>query len=145
MFMIMIWNHHSHEHIDHLAAYLMSSYNAPQAGDAMRVDYGTPCQIRSVLQYSVWADLDPEDALIRGRSSALRANRMIVVNKAAEEMIDEGIRAFESQGLIIENLVNGRKDRVTEKEKYIEVYIDFDPRPVINLNPYVEFINSLEN
>ena len=140
---MMVPNHY-HEHIDHLAACLMSSYNAPQAGDAMRVDYGEPCQIRSVLQYSVWADLDPEDAFIHGRSSELRANRMIVVNKAAEEMIDEGIRAFGSQGLIIENLVNGRKNRVTEKGKYIEVYIDFDPRPVIDLNPYMEFMNGLD-
>ena len=50
---VMIPNHY-HEHIDHLAAHLMASFDCPQAGDAALVDYGTPHAVRSTLEYSVW-------------------------------------------------------------------------------------------
>ena len=48
---VMIPNHY-HEHIDHLATYMMASVDVPQAGDAALVDHGTPHAVRSTLQKS---------------------------------------------------------------------------------------------
>jgi len=139
---VMVPNHY-HEHIDHLATYMMGSYNAPQAGDAMLVDHGTPHAVRSTLEYSVWADLDPENALVSGRDVNLRANRVLVAGGEVEAAIDRAIEAYVSQGQIIENLVASRKARRTAKGGFVEVYIAFDPRPKISFQPYVSLIDSL--
>ena len=138
---VMIPNHY-HEHIDHLAAHLMASFNVPQAGDACLVDYGTPHPVVSTLEYSVWADLDPEDALIHGRPANLRANRILMVSPAVEEAIDHAIEAYVSQEKIIEGLVNSRKERQTADGRFIEVYLTMDCRPKIQLRPYVDWINQ---
>ena len=137
---VMIPNHY-HEHIDHIATYWMSSFDVPQAGDAALVDYGTPHAVRSTLQYSVWADFDPEDALVKGRPSALRANRILVADQTVEDRIDDAITAYVSQEKIIENLVASRKERQTAKGSYIEPYIAFDCRPKINLKPYLDWVD----
>ncbi len=139
---VMIPNHY-HEHVDHLAAYLMSSFDTPQAGDAALVDHGTPHAVKSTLQYSVWADFDPEDALVSGRPSDLRANRILVVDKEVEEKIDDAISAYVSQGEIIKGLVEARKERKTPSGEFIEVYIAFDCRPKIKFNPYIEWLEKL--
>lgn len=139
---VMIPNHY-HEHIDHLATYLMASYDVPQAGDAALVDHGTPHAVRSTLQYSVWADFDPEDALVNGRPAALRANRILVASQAVEQRIDDAISAYVSQEKIIENLVESRKERLTAKGTYVEPYIAFDCRPKINLDPYIRWVDKM--
>lgn len=138
---VMIPNHY-HEHIDHLAAHLMSSFDVPQAGDACLVDYGTPHPVVSTLEYSVWADLDPEDALIHGRPADLRANRILLVSPAVEEKIDYAIEAYVSQEKIIEGLLKARKERQTADGNFIEVYLTMDCRPKIDLKPYVRWIDS---
>jgi len=138
---VMIPNHY-HEHIDHLAAHLMSSFDVPQAGDACLVDYGDPHPVVSTLEYSVWADLDPEDALIYGRSSDLRANRILMVSPAVEERIDYAIEAYISQEKIIEGLVASRKERQTHDGRFIEVYLTVDCRPKIRLKPYIDWIDA---
>ena len=138
---VMIPNHY-HEHIDHLATYMMASFDVPQAGDAALVDHGTPHAVRSTLQYSVWADFDPEDAMVHGRSSALRANRILVATPAVEEHIDDAIRAYVSQEKIIENLVATRRERQTANGTFVEPYIAFDCRPKINLRPYIDWVNQ---
>lgn len=138
---VMIPNHY-HEHIDHVATYLMASYDVPQAGDMALVDHGTPHAVRSTLQYSVWADFDPEDALVMGRASSLRANRILVASEDVEQKIDDAITAYVSQDKIIENLVNSRKERLTAKGDYVEPYIAYDCRPKINLNPYIEWVGK---
>ena len=117
---VMVPNHHR-EHIDHTAAHIMSSFDVPQAGDAALVDHGTPHAVRSVLEYSVWADLDPQDALVSGRDATLRANRILSVSSDVEEKIDDGICAYVSQGEIIKGLVNSRAERKTRDNRYIEV------------------------
>ena len=99
--------------------------------------------MRSTLEYSVWADLDPEDALVCGRDPALRANRILVAGEAVEQMVDRAIEAYVSQGKIIEDLVAARKARRTAKGSFVEVYIAFDPRPKISFQPYVALIDSL--
>lgn len=136
---VMIPNHY-HEHIDHIAAHLMASFDVPQAGDACLVDHGTPHPVTSTLEYSVWADMDPEDALVCGRPSDLRANRILMVSPAVEAAIDHAIEAYVSQEKIIENLVTARKERQTAEGNFIEVYIAMDCRPKINLKPYIDWI-----
>jgi len=140
---VMIPNHY-HEHIDHLATYLMSSYDVPQAGDAALVDYGTPHAVVSTLQYSVWADFDPEDAMVQGRPRDLRANRILVADRDTEQRIDNAIEAYVSQTQIIESLVETRKERMTKKGLFVEPYIAFDCRPKINLKPYIDWVDALE-
>lgn len=140
---VMVPNHY-HEHIDHLAAHWMGSYDVPQAGDQVLVDYGTPHAVRSVLEYSVWADLDPEDALVHHRAPDLRANRVLVVSESVEQAIDHAIEAYVSQGKIIEDLVASRRARRTASGDFVEVYLAFDPRPKINYLPYVRLIDGIE-
>ena len=139
---VMVPNHHR-EHIDHTAAHIMSSFDVPQAGDAALVDHGTPHAVKSVLEYSVWADLDPTDALVAGRSANLRANRIISVNADAEEIIADGVSAYVSQGEIIKGLIDSRTERKTADGRYIEVYISLDCRPKINLRPYISFVEEI--
>ena len=138
---VMIPNHY-HEHIDHLAAHLMASFDCPQAGDAALVDHGTPHAVRSTLEYSVWADLDPEDALVNGRPSNLRANRILVADAEVEAKIDHAIEAYISQAKIIEGLVNARAERKTAKGDFVEVYIAFDCRPKISFRPYIDWVDQ---
>lgn len=139
---VMVPNHH-HEHIDHLAAHLMSSYDVPQAGDAALVDHGTPHPVRSVLEYSVWADLSPEDALVCGRNSTLRANRIMIVDQDAEDHIRNAISAYVSQEEIIRGLVNAREERRTAADTYVEVYLTMDCRPKIDFKPYIDWVQTL--
>ncbi len=141
---VMIPNHY-HEHIDHLAAYLMSSYDVPQSGDAALVDHGDPHSVKSTLQYSVWADLDPEDALVNGRPSNLRANRILLVDKSVEKTIDWAIEAYVSQTEIIKGLVQAREERRTKDDRFIEVYIAFDCRPKMNFKPYLAWLENLSD
>lgn len=138
---VMIPNHY-HEHIDHLATYWMTSFDVPQAGDMALVDYGTPHVVRSTLQYSVWADFDPEDALVNGRPAGLRANRILVASQAVEQRIDDAIAAYVSQEQIIEDLVRSRKERRTSMGDYVEPYIAFDCRPKLCLKPYIHWVDS---
>lgn len=140
---VMVPNHHR-EHIDHTAAHIMSSFDVPQAGDAALVDNGTPHAVKSVLEYSVWADLDPVDSLLNDRPTDLRANRILSVSADAEDKISNGIFAYESQKEIIKGLVSSRKERKTRDGRFIEVYITLDCRPKINLAPYIDFIEKID-
>lgn len=140
---IMIPNHY-HEHIDHLAVHIMTSYDTPQAGDSALVDNGTPHAIRSAVEYSVWAELAPEDALVHGRSSDMRANRLIVASDDVEEKIDKAIEAYVSQELIIQNLVTSRRERKTASGDFVEVYLTMDCRPKINLKPYISCVDAMQ-
>lgn len=139
---VMIPNHY-HEHIDHIAAHIMSSYDVPQAGDMALVDHGTPHKIKSTLEYSVWADLDPEDALVNSRPSNLRANRILAVDGEVERKIADAISAYVSQEEIIKGLVEARKERKTKNNRYVEVYIAMDCRPKINFAPYIEWVENM--
>ncbi|HHW49601.1 MAG TPA: PIG-L family deacetylase [Clostridiaceae bacterium] len=134
---------HNREHIDHLAVNIIGSYDSPQAGDPILVDWAEPNTVKSVLEYSVWADFSPEDALVCNRSSKLRANRIIKVNKAFEEKIREGIKEYKSQGEIIKGLIASRDERLSSDGQYIELYISFDPRPKLDYKPYLEFLEKI--
>ena len=139
---ILVPNHY-HEHIDHLAASLMAAYDAPQSGDAFGVDWAEPYPVRSVAQYSVWADLDPEDALVAGREASLRANIVMVVDPTVEQTVHQGIHAYASQGEIISDLVAQRRARCLPVGGFIEVDLRFDPRPKLNFEPYKRLLEEL--
>lgn len=132
---ILVPNHY-HEHIDHWAAYMIAAFDAPQAGDAHTVDLATPYPVQSVAQYSVWAELDPEDAILSGRDKNIRANLVMAVDQSVEDKVIDGIKAFPSQEKIIDDLVAQRAARKLDDGRYIECYIKFDPRPKFNFEPY---------
>ena len=138
---VMIPNHYR-EHIDHLAAHIMSSFDAPQAGDSALVDYGTPHTVKSTLEYSVWADLDPENALVNSRPSNLRANRILAVSADVEEKIADAIAAYVSQKKIINGLIMSRNERKTSGGMFVEVYISFECRPKIDFAPYKKWVED---
>ncbi len=135
---------HYHEHIDHLAAFLMASYDAPQAGDVHSVDWAVPYPIRSVAQYSVWAEMDPEDALVAGRDVRLRGNVVAVAGAEDEDAVMAGIRRYPSQAAIIASLVEQRRERRLPDGRFIEVYRRFNPRPKFDFSPYKELIAGVE-
>ena len=134
---------HYHEHIDHLAASLMAQYDAPQAGDMHSVDWAAPYPVRSTAQYSVWAELDPEDALIAGRDPGLRADTVLIASDAVEQQVAEGLREYVSQQEIIADLIEQRKARQLPDGRFIEVYRRFDPRPKLDFGPYKRLLDRL--
>ena len=135
---------HYREHIDHVAAYLMAAFDSPQAGDAHSVDWAEPYPVRSAAQYSVWAELDPEDALVKGRKDKrLRADVVLAVSPEVESAVMDGIRRYPSQKAIIASLVEQRKERLLEDGRFIEVYRRFDPRPKLDFTPYKRLIEGM--
>ena len=141
---ILVPNHYR-EHIDHLAASMMAAFDAPQAGDAFAVDWAEPYPVRSVAQYSVWAELDPEDALVARRDPAVRANIVLAADESVERAVDRGIEAYVSQGAIIADLVEQRKARRLADGRFIEVYLRFDPRPKLSFDPYKKLIDEIDS
>lgn len=133
---------HYREHIDHEAAAKIGCYDAPQVGDPIVADWGTGAPIKTVLQYAVWGDFSPEDAMIHN-AAPIRANRALVADEDIEKVIEAGLRRYESQAAIIDNLVQRRKQRIRNK-KAAELYIDIDPRPVLDYVPYWRVINRIK-
>ncbi len=134
---------HYHEHIDHLAASLMAQYDAPQAGDMHSVDWAEPYPVRSTAQYSVWAELDPEDALLAGRDPGLRADTVLVASEEVERQVGAGLREYASQQEIIADLIEQRRARQLPDGRFIEVYRRFDPRPKLDFEPYKRLLGKL--
>jgi LmbE family N-acetylglucosaminyl deacetylase len=133
------------EHQDHEAVYRVGAYDGPQAGDAILAELGQMTPIRSFLQYSVWADFSPEDALVNGVSTDLRANLAVQVSRDIEDKIVESVQAFQSQAKIIENMIRTRSEIRVRAEKGLELYLSLDPRPPLKYEPYhnrVAEINS---
>lgn len=135
---------HYHEHIDHLAAYLMAAFDSPQAGDAHSVDWAEPYPVRSTAQYSVWAEFDPEDALVRGRGDrGLRADVVLAASSEVEDEVMRGIGRYPSQAAIIASLVEQRRGRLLKDGRFIELYRRFDPRPKLDFAPYKRLIEGI--
>ena len=139
---MMVPNHY-HESIDHLAAYLMSRFNTTQAGRPILIDHGNPHHIKSTLQYSVWADLDPEDAFINKRPSNMRANCIVMAEKEVEDKICDAMSAYVSQREIIKELLKSREERKMANGKFIEVYLAFPYRPKMDFSPYIKYAQKL--
>lgn len=138
---ILVPNHY-HEHIDHYAAYMIGAYDVPQAGDAILVDWAEPYTVKSTAQYSVWAELDPEDAILAGRDITLRASLVIAADPSVEDKVIAGIKAFPSQASVIEDLVAQRAARKLSDGRFIECYLHLDPRPKFNFKPYKDLFSE---
>jgi len=136
---VLVPNHYR-EHIDHTAVYCIGAYDSPQAGDPVVVDWGEPNAVKSVAEYSVWADFSPEDALVEGRP--VRANRIVVTDEQCEGIIQKAIKHYESQGEIIKGLVKSRQDRRIQNGMYMELYILFDPRPKLDFKQYKNYLSD---
>lgn len=130
------------EHLDHLAVALLGLFYAPQVGDNILADWGTPCRPHSFCVYSVWADFSPEDALVQGRDTTLRANLVLRADLDAEERVRRGIRSFASQGRVIEDLIKHREGRRTQSG-YLELYLLTDPRPILDYAPYEQALRAM--
>lgn len=131
------------EHADHTAAYNIAAFDLVQAGDPVVVDMGTPSPVRTLLQYSVWADFCPEDALVTGESDlTVRANLALVADPSVETRVIDAICAYSSQAAIIDNLVSARKERAIEG-CCIELYMRVDTRPKLDYRPYRNRITAL--
>lgn len=131
-----------HEHVDHIAASMMASYDAPQAGDEILADWGEPHSVKSVAMYSVWADLDPEDAMLKHRPADIRGNCVLIADASVEQTVMKGILCYASQALVIKSLTAARKERMMPDGRYIEIYLKFDPRPKLMYEPYKKFIQQ---
>lgn len=131
------------EHLDHWAVGMAGTYFAPQAGDSVLADWGTPFAIRSTLTYSTWGNFAPEDALVHARADGLRGNRLALVTRETENRVAEGILAYQSQMEIIKRLVESRKERQSADGWYVEVYLAFDPRPRLHYAPYLRLAEKL--
>jgi len=133
------------EHMDHTAVSLCALFDGPQAGDPVIVDYGKPFPIKSYLQYSVWAKFSPEDSILHERSDTIRANRAVLVNKEIEKKIQNSILEFKTQENIISAILETRKERKLENnDRYIELYLDIDPRPRFDYDPYKNLISKID-
>jgi LmbE family N-acetylglucosaminyl deacetylase len=130
------------EHSDHTAVNDAGMYDGVQAGDPILADFGATTRLRSAHIYAVWADFSPEDALVAGRKSDLRANMGMVAEAAVEERVSDAVRCYVSQGSIIEGLVRMRAEKRSDKG-YIELYQWVDPRPRLPYAPYVAWLNAL--
>lgn len=131
------------EHMDHEATYYIGSYDGPQVGDPVIVDLGEPFRIKSYLQYSVWGDFSPEDALVSNRPVSLRGNVVITVSKHVEEKVRQAIRKFESQQEILKYILTQRENRKID-DRYLEIYMLYDPRPRLDYEPYKEIVAAID-
>lgn len=131
------------EHIDHEAVGRIGSYDGPQAGDPIVADWGASSKIQSFLEYAVWGDFSPEDALVRGRGREIRANRALKGSPDAEERVLEAIRAFASQEKTIAHLIAAREQRKVG-DGVLELYIDLDPRPMLDYKPYCRLVEEID-
>lgn len=130
------------EHSDHTAAYDIGRYDGVQAGDPVGADWAPPTKIASVLQYSVWGDLSPEDALLHSAHPSIRANRAVRAPEAAEALLSEALAEWQSQGQIISGLLAARRERAVHGGM-LEVYIAMDARPRLDYAPYVNLVNGI--
>lgn len=130
------------EHSDHTAAFDIGRFDGVQAGDPVGADWGQRTAIASVLQYSVWGDLSPEDALLNNANPAIRANRALLAPLEAEELVGAGLAEWQSQMAIIRNLLLARRER-SAAGGMLEVYLAYEPRPKLDYQPYVNLVNGI--
>ncbi len=129
------------EHLDHEAVFKSAAYDAVQAADPVLASLGPPAPLRSLLQYSVWADFDPLNHLLFNHG--LRADKAVAVTKQTELKIQAALQAFKSQKEIIKNLVESRQARKV-KNSYIEVYVHYNARPALDLKPYRDAVRQMD-
>ncbi len=131
------------EHIDHEATFRVGAYDGPQVGDAILATCGFAEPIRSYLQYAVWGDFSPEDALVAGAPAGPRANRAIVAPPETEERIGQAVGRFASQAQVIAGIMEARRRNRVRGNRALELYLAFDPRPSLDYGPYHRLIAKM--
>lgn len=131
------------EHLDHLATFMVGAFDAPQAGDPVMVDWGEPSPVRSVLQYAVWSDFDPEEAILVQDDPSIRANRALLASEEAETEIKKAMGEFKTQAKIVVHLLKQREERKLGNGKVMEIYHVFDPRPRCEYGKYARRIREI--
>ena len=132
------------EHFDHWGVHLAGLFFGPQIGDPVCGDWGEPSAIRSALVYSVWADFDPEDALLAGRDAVLRANRAVAAPPEVEQRIRTALGEWKSQASIIDAVGQTRDQRRLEDGHYLELYLALEPRPRLEYGPYLDLVRKID-
>jgi hypothetical protein len=131
------------EHIDHEATFRAGAYDGPQVGDAILAELGSAPAIRSYLQYAVWGDFTPEDALVAGAAVDLRANRAIVAPPDVEGRIGQAVAEFASQQQVIAGILEERRRNRVRGRRALELYLAFDPRPSLDYEPYHRLVEEI--
>ena len=121
----------------------MAQYDAPQAGDVHSVDWADPYPVRSTAEYSVWAELSPEDALVNGHDPGLCADTVLIASDEVEGEVARGLAQYVSQKEIIADLIRQRLSRRLPDRRFIEIYRRYDPRPKLNFEPYKRLLGKL--
>ncbi|WP_369017951.1 PIG-L family deacetylase [Thermatribacter velox] len=132
------------EHLDHTATFMVGAFDGPQAGDPVMADWGEARSISTFLQYAVWSDFSPEDALLQGRNSEIRANLAIKAPYEAEQVIRDAMQEYETQAKIVAGLLESRKERKINEREVMEVYLRFEPRPKCDYRKYVDYLISID-
>lgn len=131
------------EHIDHETVHRIGSFDGPQAGDPILVDWAAPSSIKTYLEYAVWGDFSPVDALVNGREPTIRANRALLAPAQVEDSIGSALRRFESQLQIIDGLLMSRQQRAY-RSGFVELYVDVEPRPALPYAPYYRVLKKID-
>ena len=133
------------EHLDHTATYMVGAFDTPQIGDPVMVDWGQTEPIRSILQYAVWSDFSPEDAMVEGVDTEIRANRALKAPMEAEKNILKAMEEYQTQAKIISGLLKAREERIISKNQVAEVFLSFEPRPRCEYKKYIHQIEKIDN
>jgi hypothetical protein len=126
-----------HEHPDHCAASLSGLFDGVQACDPVLVDWGNPIHIKSFFMYSVWGAFSPME-------EAEATTFTIGVSSVIEDRIRTALAQWESQQEIIKGIMVERESRlISEKNQYVEIYLNIIPRPKLDLEKYKDVIRGL--
>ena len=129
------------EHVDHEAVSMTGVWDIPQVGDPIVAEIGFAEPVRSAMQYAVWGDFAPEDALLDGRDLSIRANTIVLCERKTADLLNSAIARWKSQEKIIAGLVRQREAR-RYSSYMMEAYVRFDPRPVLDYAFYARLLDS---
>ena len=123
------------EHWDHTAVYYEGVYTSPQAGDPILADLGPPFPIKTYLAYAVWTDFEAANP-----GSAVRADKGVLGTAVHEEAVRQALKAFASQGRIMEKTIAAQRDRRRAGKAYLELFQTIQLRTPIDYRPYFEIL-----
>jgi LmbE family N-acetylglucosaminyl deacetylase len=130
------------ENWDHTAVFDIGAYVAPQAGDPILADLGTPSPVLTYLTYAVWGDFAAGTAARNPRMktdllpAGLRADTGILAGDTEEAVVRRALSAFASQAAIMENTVARRRDARQGAGGWLELYRRVPLREPIDYAPY---------
>lgn len=127
------------EHWDHTAVFYEGVYTSPQAGDPILADLGPPFPIRTYLAYAVWTDFEAANP-----GWAVRADRGVLGTATHEAAVRKALKAFASQGRIMEKTIAAQRDQRRTGKTYLELFQTIHLRAPIDYRPYFEILKSCQ-